>query len=151
MKSIKTEIVINAEVEKVWKILTDFEKHPNWNPFIKRIEGEKVKGKTIGVTIQPPSGGGMTFNPVVLKFESNSEFRWKGKLGIKGIFDGEHYFILERINDSQTKFIHGEDFSGVLVWIMGKALDKTKDGFNLMNNALKKEAEKNSNTSYKMP
>lgn len=94
------------------------------------------------VAIKPPEGNGMTFRPVVLKYEPNKEFRWKGKLGIKGIFDGEHFFILDKLNEDQTKFIHGEKFSGILVALMGGALEKTKDGFQLMNQALKKECEK---------
>lgn len=36
----------------------------------------------------------MTFKPKILIVEPNKEFRWKGKLGINGIFDGKHYFIL---------------------------------------------------------
>ncbi len=39
-KSIKTEIIINASKEKVWQVLTDFDKYPAWNPFIVSIKGE---------------------------------------------------------------------------------------------------------------
>jgi hypothetical protein len=44
----------------------------------------------------------MTFKPTILTLESNKEFRWKGKLGITGIFDGEHYFILEYLNKDKN-------------------------------------------------
>lgn len=142
MKQIETEILIEAAPEKVWEVLTDFEKHPDWNPFIKSIKGEKSVGKKLKVSIKPPDGAGMVFNPVVLKYEENKEFRWKGKLGIKGIFDGEHYFILNKTENGNTKFVHGEKFSGILAALMGKTLDKTKDGFKLMNESLKKECEK---------
>lgn len=84
----------------------------------------------------------MTFKPVILRFEPAREFRWKGKLGMKGIFDGEHYFILEKLSDHQTRFIHGENFRGLLVGVLGKTLLRTEEGFRLMNQALKKECEK---------
>jgi hypothetical protein len=142
MQHIETEILINAQPEKVWAVLTDFERHPTWNPFIKSIEGEKAVGKQLKVFIQPPSGSGMTFKPDVLAFDANKEFRWKGKLFVKGIFDGEHYFQLIDMGDGTTKFIHGENFSGFLVPLMGGALDKTKAGFELMNEALKRECER---------
>lgn len=145
MKKIITEITIDTEIARVWNVLTDFENHPKWNPFIKSIQGKKSVGEKLTVAIKPPEGNGMTFKPTILSFETNKEFRWKGKLGISGIFDGEHFFILEKLNDNQTKFIHGENFSGILVALMGGALDKTKDGFELMNQALKKECEKKSN------
>lgn len=142
MKKIETEIVIDAAPEIIWRILTDFENHPRWNPFIESISGEKSVGKKITVSIKPTGGNGMTFKPVILKFDHYKEFRWKGTLGISGIFDGEHYFILEKVNSSQTRLIHGEMFSGILVWLMGKTLEKTKDGFVLMNQSLKRESEK---------
>jgi hypothetical protein len=147
MKEVKTEIIINAKPEKVWSILTDFKNQPNWNPFISNISGEKKIGSNLKVSIKPPDGKGMTFKPVVLKFEENKEFRWKGKLMVKGIFDGEHYFIVSKDGDNKTKFIHGEKFSGILVNLFGKMLDKTKDGFKLMNKSLKSECEKNITTT----
>lgn len=142
MKKIETEITIESNISTVWNVLTDFENHPNWNPFIKSITGEKKVGKQLKVFMKLPDGNGMSFSPIILKFEPKKEFRWKGKLGIKGVFDGEHYFILEELNEGQTKFIHGENFSGVLVYLMGKTLIKTKEGFELMNVSLKQECER---------
>lgn len=46
---IETEIMINASVETVWKVLTDFDNHPTWNPFIQSISGEKAVGKNLTV------------------------------------------------------------------------------------------------------
>ncbi|MGQ1948392.1 SRPBCC family protein [Geofilum sp. OHC36d9] len=141
MKEIRTEIEIHANVSTVWNVLMNFENYPNWNPFIKNISGEKASGKRLTVSIKPPDANGMTFKPVILKLEPNNEFRWRGKLGIKGIFDGEHFFILERVTDDKTKFIHGERFSGLLVSLMGQTLNKTKAGFEFMNEAIKRECE----------
>jgi hypothetical protein len=84
----------------------------------------------------------MTFKPNILTLEANKEFRWKGKLGINGIFDGEHYFILESVDKDITKFIHGEKFSGLLVPFVRKMLDKTQKGFLLMNESIKNECER---------
>ena len=39
-KEIKTEIVIHATPEKIWKILTDFGNYPQWNPFIVSVTGD---------------------------------------------------------------------------------------------------------------
>ena len=61
---------------------------------------------------------------------------------IRGIFDGEHYFILEPKSDSQLIFRQGEAFSGLLVPALRRSLDgATKQGFAAMNEALKREAE----------
>ncbi len=142
MKNIQTDIIVNKDISVVWDVLMDFERYPSWNPFITSISGQQQVGEKLTVSIKPPNGNGMTFKPQVLVVEPNKEFRWKGKLGIKGIFDGEHYFILERIDQNQTKLTHGEKFSGMLVLLLGKMLEKTKEGFQLMNEAIKKESEK---------
>ena len=50
MNKIKTIIVIDKDISKVWNVLTDFESYPNWNPFVRSIEGEKSIGKKVSVT-----------------------------------------------------------------------------------------------------
>lgn len=141
-KHLETEIEINAPAEIVWKVLTDFDAHPIWNPFIKELRGRPVEGEPLRVSIQPPGGKGMVFKPIVMKVEENREFRWLGRLFISGLFDGEHYFRIEPIDDNRVRFLHGEIFSGLLVRLFAKSLDTaTLAGFREMNAALKKRAE----------
>lgn len=142
MKTIETGIEINASAERVWEILMDHGSYPHWNPFIKQIRGNAGEGGKLEVTIQPQDQKPMVFNPTVLKCETNREFRWLGHLFIKGLFDGEHYFILEPIDSHSTRFIHGERFSGLLVGMLLKIMgENTTAGFRAMNEALKKKAE----------
>jgi hypothetical protein len=150
MKSIETEILVNSEPDKVWDILTTFENYSGWNPFIRSIKGKRKVGEQLTVNIQPPDSKEMEFKPTILIYRKNEEFRWKGKFYIKGLFDGEHYFKLIDLDNGQTKLIHGELFSGLLVPFMGKALAKTKEGFELMNNFLKKECEKSAASPEKV-
>lgn len=134
---IQTDIQIQAAPEKVWQALMDFTSYPLWNSFIKKIEGTAVKGSTLSVEIT-----NMKFTPKVLNVEQSKHFRWLGKLWFKGLFDGEHYFILEKQEDGTTKFIHGENFSGILVAVFkSKLLNDTKAGFETMNQELKKRVE----------
>ena len=141
-KQIETDIEIDAPAETVWSILTDFEAHPSWNPFVREISGIPKEGERLRVFIQPQGGKGMVFKPVVLKAEVNRELRWLGKLFVSGIFDGEHYFRIEPIEKDRVRFVHGENFSGVLVGLFAKGLDTgTIQGFKAMNEALKKRAE----------
>ncbi len=120
----------------------DFPRYGEWNPFIRSIEGMPSEGATIKVKIQPPGGKGMTFSPVILRQQSNRELRWKGKLFLPGIFDGEHYFRLESEGAGSTTLVHGERFSGVLVPLLRGSLDRnTKSGFEAMNRALKRRVE----------
>lgn len=142
-KQISTEIVINATPQKIWAILTDFDNYSRWNPFIKSITGPVAVGNTITTRIEPPEAQGMTFKPTVLVFEANKEFRWRGKLIIPGLFDGEHIFQLTDNGNGTTTFLQSELFYGILVPLFKKMLDtNTLDGFKQMNQKLKEIVEK---------
>jgi len=138
-KEIRTEIIIQATSEKVWKILTDFEKYPQWNPFITSIKGQVEQGNTIQVRIKPPNGKGMTFKPTVITKNENKELRWSGKVLFSGLFDGEHKFELTDNGDGTLTFIQSEKFKGIFVWLFNP--EKTQKGFIEMNKKLKELSE----------
>ena len=145
-KEIKTEILIHATPEKVWSILTNFDNYPNWNPFIKSINGEVKVGNTITARIEPPEANGMTFKPKILSYDVNKELSWLGHLIIPGLFDGQHKFELIDNGNGTTTFIQSEKFKGILVPLFKKMLDiNTINGFDAMNKKLKELAELNTN------
>lgn len=141
-KHIETSIEINAPAKTVWEILTDFEQYPQWNPFIKSIKGKAAVGHKIAVRIEPPGAQGMTFKPKVLAFTPQKEFRWLGNLLVKGLFDGEHSFILIAHANGTTTLIQSEQFKGILVPLFSKMLDtNTLQGFKQMNEKVRELAE----------
>lgn len=101
-KNLHTEIVINAPLNIIWKHLTDFDKHSEWNPFIKSISGSISVGSRLAVTIQPPGQNAMDFTPELLVVKENEELRWLGRVFMPKLFDGEHYFILEGNSNGST-------------------------------------------------
>ncbi|GGF33244.1 SRPBCC domain-containing protein [Echinicola rosea] len=134
---ITTRIHIHARPEEVWEVLMETNKYPEWNPFVTSLSGEMAEGNRIKVKLP-----GMTFAPKILTIRPFSEFRWKGKLLLNGLFDGEHSFELHPYNNDTTLFVHAETFSGLLVPLFKKQLrTTTKDGFEAMNNALKERVE----------
>jgi hypothetical protein len=140
-RRIETEIDINASAAKVWAVLTDFPKMPLWNPFITAITGRLAPGERLTITIHPPGKSAITLHPTLLTVAPERELRWLGHFMISGIFDGEHYFLLDPLGDNRTRLTHGESFSGLLVGFLRGTLDATETGFNNMNAALKQQAE----------
>jgi hypothetical protein len=140
-RRIETSIEIAAPAKRVWSILTDFPAMTTWNPFIRSISGALTPGSTLAVHIVPPGKSGMRFKPTVLAVKPERELRWRGRLLLPGIFDGEHYFLLEQIGLDRTRLTHGESFSGILVGMFSGALSATQGGFEAMNAALKERAE----------
>ncbi len=140
-RRIETSIEIEATPKKVWSILTDFAGMAAWNPFIKSISGTLAPGSRLTVHVAPPGKGGMKFKPTVIAVNSERELRWLGRLLLPGIFDGEHYFLLEPLGSGRTRLTQGEKFSGMLVGAFGATLSATGNGFEAMNAALKQRAE----------
>lgn len=142
MKTLRTEIEIDAPAERVWAVLADSAAYPEWNPFIPRLVGRLEPGAKLEVRLEPPGGTAMTFRPTVLAAEPARELRWLGRLFVPGLFDGEHRFAIEPLGEARVRLVHEERFSGVLVGLFAGSLDKhTRSGFEAMNRALKARAE----------
>lgn len=140
MRELKTEIVLNAPLPKVWKTLINFKEYPSWNPFILSIIGEaKVDTQLTNTMLN--NGNKMVFKPMITKVEENRHFEWLGS-AMGGMFKGRHYFILEDLGNNKTKLIHGEQFTGLLstpiIAMIGK---DTFKNFEKMNQALKEKVE----------
>jgi hypothetical protein len=142
MRELRREIDIDAPPAAVWAVLTDTRSYSRWNPFIPHLAGDLREGAKLEVRIEPPGGRAMTFKPTVLGVEPDRELRWLGRLVLPGVFDGEHIFHIEPLDDARSRFTQAERFSGVLVPLFGGTLDKTELGFEQMNAALKTRAER---------
>ena len=144
-KEIVTEIEINALPTRVWQVLTDFEKYPTWNPFIKKIIGIPARNEKLEVHMPDPRGGMMVFSPDVLVAERERELRWLGR-SEGDVFNGEHRFLIEPIgnnNNNKGRFTQSEKFTGSMVESLEGWLDTAvKQNFEDMNRALKQRAEK---------
>ena len=142
MKEVHTEIEINANPERVWKVLIDFEKYDQWNPFINRIVGRAEEGSKIEIQIETLGEKNRKYKPTVTKVQQGRELRWLGRSSIPGFLKGEHIFTIERLRSERVRFIHREVFDGFLTSFFGKSLDiDVKQGFEEMNKALKLRAE----------
>jgi hypothetical protein len=141
-KEIRSDIEIQASPEAVWKTLTDFESFREWNAFMRPVVGETKEGAKLRVQLRPPGGRAVAFRPKVTKVVSNRELRWKGRLWLSGLLDGEHIFEIEPLGPERVRFVQREVFSGLLVPLMAKNIEnQTLPGFGEMNRALKEKLE----------
>jgi hypothetical protein len=140
MRRIETAIDIAASPDRVWAALIDFAAYPDWNPFIRRLQGEAGTGARLAVTIEPPGGRALTFKPRVLIAQPGRELRWLGHFILPGLFDGEHSFRLEP-TATGCRLHQDETFRGLLVGLLSAALENTARGFEAMNAALKQRVE----------
>jgi hypothetical protein len=142
MKEIHTEIEIDAPASRVWRILTDFPAYPEWNSIIRRVEGEARVGARLHVQVQVSKAKRISFQATVRVAEPERELCWLGGLGIPGLFDGEHSLTIEPLDGGRVRFIHREQFRGLLVPLLAKTLDgDVRPGYEAMNRELKNRAE----------
>ncbi len=141
-REIMTGIDIAAPPERVWEVLLDFPAYREWNPFIQRLEGAAWAGGVLRVSMRLGGRRPMTFRPRILVVEAPRLLRWRGSLGIPGLFDGEHDFALAALPSGGTRFTHGERFSGLFVGFFGaRMVGATKTAFAAMNEALRQRVE----------
>jgi hypothetical protein len=77
--------------------------------------------------------------------EEGRELRWFGKSSLPGFLNAEHIFTIEELQPESVRFIQREVFDGLLTRLFGKGLDRdVMQGFQDMNDALKKRAERGS-------
>jgi hypothetical protein len=135
---LRTEILIDASPAIVWSIIADTARYPEWNPFIRNLDGPLVAGGRISATIQPLGKRPMTFRPTLLRVEPQQELRWRGRLLFRGLFEGEHVFRLVPEGE-RTRLIHEEMFQGLLLRVMD--IETFRPSFEALNAALKARAE----------
>jgi hypothetical protein len=141
MTAISAEIEIAAPPAVVWAVLADTAAYPEWNPFLRRVEGPLEPGARLRVRFAPPGGREVTMRPRLLVVDAPRELRWRGRLGVPGLFDGEHAFRIEPLTAARVRFVQSEEFSGILVPFTRSLLARTRAGFDALNEALRARAE----------
>lgn len=142
MRKIETKIQINAPLERVWSIFSNFEQYSAWNPFLVEVQGALIEGKTVTIKVALSNGKIRIANPKVEKVIYGKEVTFLAKNGF--LFTGQHYFIFEPVSPSETQVTHGEIFSGILPFFLWHRLeDVFTTSFEKMNSALKIRSESN--------
>lgn len=144
MQIVTTEIEIQAPPEKVWSILTDIEKWDEWSPTINASEGKAVVGSSVAITMMSKEVGkdGPKYNPVIIQMEEPNYFHWRAHMMAGFIFTNDKIIELKK-TDTGTMVTHKETFKGLMAALMKGQMEKgVPPMLNMMNDALKKTAEK---------
>ena len=138
---ISTAVEIDAPAARVWSVLVDLPAYREWNPFIVEASGTVAVGETLALQMALPGRSPMTIKPRLLVVDPDRELRWKGRLLVSGLFDGEHAFALTPLANGRTRLDHWERFSGLLLPIARPFVyDGTVRAFQALNAALAERA-----------
>jgi uncharacterized protein YndB with AHSA1/START domain len=121
--SVKTsvEITIHAPAERVWRVLTDVNDWPKWQPDISAtdIHGPLEAGTTFSWTT-----GGTHIKSRIALVEPDAQFAWTGKAyRVQAI----HVWKLQRLSDDRTLVKTEESMNGFLLTLFysSKKLEET--------------------------
>ena len=141
MRTVEATVTMDAPPCVVWDVLVHGEDYARWNPFITEASGPLAEGARPQLRIAPPGTRAMSFRPLILEASPGVRLRWIGKLGLPGLCDAEHEFLLNPAKEGGTKLIQRESFRGILVPFLAGALEPTRQGFEAMNAALCERVE----------
>jgi hypothetical protein len=143
--TISTVVEIDAPPARVWSVLVDLPAYREWNPFIVEAGGKIAVGEDLSLRMTLPGWDPMSIAPRLLVVEPERELRWKGKLVLPWLFDGEHAFVLTPLENERTRVDHWERFGGLLLPIArGMVYEPTVKAFHDLNAALAKRAARES-------
>jgi hypothetical protein len=80
----------------------------------------------------------------ILSVSPGRHLRWIGPISsVKALlFSGEHYFLIQEVADDRVRFVHGEEFTGLLTPFIGWWLSRQLlPAYQACNEALKARAE----------
>ncbi len=139
MREIYSDVEVKAGPGKVWDVVTGFESFPDWNPFITSCTGDLSEGSTLEMKLMPPGGEEMTISSKVLSAMAPKEFRWSSG---GPLFNSEHVTTIQPIGDERVRVVQRGMYSGLLAMFKGGQIDRVKQGLDVMNEAIARQAEK---------
>ncbi len=137
MKEFKTEITIDQPASKVWAVLTDTSKWPQWDPFCDRIEGDVKLGGTVKAFTKLSPG--RAFPVKVTELTENKQMVWSGGMPL-GLFKGVRTYSLEPAGEG-TRFTMHEVFSGPMLALIGRTIPDMSEAFDKFAEGLKARSE----------
>lgn len=139
----RTTFPVAASAEKLWALLVDFERYPEWNPALPSISGDLEVGSTVSLTLGMPGRPSPKVKAKLTEVVPESRLCWRGNAGADWLFRGDREFSFDPQPDGTTLVTHVEDVRGLLFpafrAFMGGAIQRGHDAFNT---ALKERAER---------
>lgn len=133
---------MNAPAEKVWAVLTDFDKLAEWSSSFVAFEGEFRKDGPAKVTFKMGIGNlTQVFDHPLVHFEEGRMFGWSAPIPMMHMHDN-HKYIVEQREDGTTQFIQTDQFVGSGAhWVGGMLSKQTMQSYVQFNRDLKARVE----------
>jgi hypothetical protein len=133
---------IDAPVEVVWGVLTDFARYGEWNHFTSRVECSGELGSRVVMRVCFP--GGKPFRQVehLNVFEAPHRLAWGMHMVAAPILVANRYQLLEPLGPARTRYSTIDYLSGLLAPVVKHLYaESMRAGFALAAEGLKARSE----------
>ena len=136
-------IEIEAPIDLVWKVLSDFQAYSQWNPFTVAIQTNFVPGDDMTISIQQGRDKVVHRNFVLETLDPPYLLEWSlPKLGHRLLFSAWRSQRLTSLSEHTCSYQTSDTFKGLLApWIYNLQKDWVEKNFNRMARALKSRCE----------
>jgi len=136
-------VEIDAPVELVWSVLTDYARYPEWNPYTVRVDTTLEVGSVIDLHLPDPANPGSTFvnreyvrevtPPHYLRYDTGEE--------IPGMHAVREQWVSD-LGGGRSSYRTTDLFSGEIAgWVFEQQGAWVKAGFDSVCHALKARVE----------
>ncbi len=138
-RTVSTTTLVDAPREVVWRIVTDFEAYPEWNPYL-RVTGERLRVGA-ALNVQLSTGGDETevLHATVYVLNPPRKLRWQSRLLAPGLMDVEYEVIVAPSGRNAARVVQRARDEGLLLPLMDRGLDQER--LEAMAQALERRAE----------
>jgi len=138
-RTFATSIYIRAPADKVWQILVDLPRWPQWNTTVERTVGSIERGSKVTVSVKQSPG--RAFPLRVTELDAPRRMVWAGGMPF-GLFKGTRVYELSVPAASAAVFTMREDYTGPLAGLIGNSIPDLQPAFDEFAQCLKREAER---------
>jgi hypothetical protein len=143
-RTFAAQVDIDAPPERVWAVLLDLPRYPEWNPLTTAVQSELHLGAPVELTVRMSRLGRTVVQRVeVREVTVPHRLRWGMTMGLPWILRAERIQRLEPLASGRTRYVTEDTIAGalgpVVFGIFGPSL---VDGFEAMARALAEEVER---------
>ncbi len=143
MAELTTEITLEAPVDRIWQLLTDFGLYPQWNPLFTKATGPVNPGERFDLVVKLPGMDPFPIKPVLQEAEPKSRLSWQSSMLSSALLSWTFCYELHSLSPDRLRLTQRSSFKGLLSPLFSFAMKKpVTDGMQSLNDALKRWGEK---------
>ncbi|MCY3812074.1 MAG: SRPBCC domain-containing protein [Gammaproteobacteria bacterium] len=134
-------VTIEAPVEKVWRVLTDFERYGEWNPFTPDVRADLTMGARVDMRVTMGAFR-LKQTEIICALEPPRRLAWRTTIGARWLLHAVREQRLEMLGNESCRYVTEDEFKGVLMPLVILLTGGfVRRGFNAVAAALKQRAE----------